>query len=353
MPQGRLLRKIDPRALASLRLPLVLKAQVPRGGRGKAGAVVFVKTRKELREKLAALLDKDVLGYRVREVLAEAFVDIERELYLAFLVEPHAHSYTLLCSAHGGVDVEELAREHLHTYQINPWLGIPDFLLRELACALGLPRTIHNTFADFAKKLYAAFVEQDATLLEINPLVVTREKELVVVDAKLVIDDDARFRHAELPREQPSATAVEKKARAAGIAFVELGGKIGVIANGAGLTLATIDLLHKHGGSAAFFLDLGGGVSTAKVVEALRLASSCKASALLINIFGGITRCDEVARGICEVAETSSVPLVVRMRGTRETAARNMLAAVGISAHINLEDAVRKVTSICSAPAAA
>jgi succinyl-CoA synthetase beta subunit len=327
----------------------VVKAQVLVGGRGKAGGVKLAKTPEEAREKAAAILGMDIKGITVKKVLIAPAVDIAREIYLGMVIDRAKKAVVMMTSAAGGVDIEEVAHttpEKIIRTTIDPSIGLRDYQAREVAFALGLEGPQIKEFIQIAKGLYQAFTGNDASLAEVNPLVVTPEGKLLAIDAKMNIDDSALFRHPGLAdlRDEAEESRDEADARAAGLNYIDLDGNIGCLVNGAGLAMATMDAVKLYGGEPANFLDIGGGARADKVAAALKIIlRDPSVRAVLINIFGGITRVDEVARGVDqELRETvSKVRFVVRLVVTFEEEGRKMLAGANVAWASSLSEGAR------------
>jgi succinyl-CoA synthetase beta subunit len=336
---------------------VVVKAQVLVGGRGKAGGIKLAKTPDEAGGVAAQMLDMDIKGLPVRSVLVEEAADIASEIYLGVVINRAAKRPVMMASSEGGIEIEEVARhtpEKIIKVPIDPFLGLQDYQVREVACGIGLNSDLMQGLVKVARGLYSAFTECDASLAEINPLVVTGDKMLLAVDAKMLLDDNALFRHPELAgmRDLQEETPAEREARGYGISFVQLDGTIGCMVNGAGLAMATMDLTKLYGGAPANFLDIGGGARADRVAAALRLILSDEnVKAVLFNIFGGITRCDEVARGILAALEDveTDVPMVARLVGTNEEEGKAMLAEARMMTAATLEEAARKAVAAASA----
>ncbi|MBI3287097.1 MAG: ADP-forming succinate--CoA ligase subunit beta [Chloroflexi bacterium] len=333
---------------------VVVKAQVLVGGRGKAGGVRLADTPQAAEEAARAILGMHIKGLKVRKVLVAEAAEIASEIYLGLVIDRAARRAALMASAEGGVDIEEVARrspEKIVKVNIHPFLGLRDYQARELAWGIGLEGEIIKDFLRVADGLYRAFIEVDASLAEINPLVNTPQGRFVAVDTKIVLDDNARFRRPQLAdlsgevEENPR----EAEARQHGLSYVALGGDIGCLVNGAGLAMASMDVIKLYGGEPANFLDVGGGAGADKVATALRLIlSDERVSAVLINIFGGITRCDEVARGILEATEEirPRVPMVTRLVGTNEEEGRRILADADLITAASLAEAAQKAVQL-------
>ena len=326
---------------------VVVKAQVLTGGRGKAGGVKLARTPEEARAAATAILGLDIRGHTVRKVLVAPAVDIAQEFYLGVTLDRTRRQNVVMASAEGGVDIEEVARERpdrIVRALVDPLLGLHAWQARQIAFGLGIAFAQVAGFATIAQKLYEAYVREDATLAEINPLVLTGAGDWIALDAKMSIDDNALFRHAELEslRDLDAEDATELDARQSGISFVKLDGDIGCIVNGAGLAMATMDAVKLHGGEPANFLDVGGGASADQVAKAFSLVTADpNVRAILINIFGGITRGDVVAEGIVEARRRVEVgvPIVVRLAGTNAEEGQRLLSASGLTATESMDDA--------------
>jgi succinyl-CoA synthetase beta subunit len=347
--QGRVATSPDEAAAiaTSLGQPVVVKAQVHTGGRGKAGGVKLAATPRKARDAAAAILGMEIRGHIVRKVLVAPTVAIAQELYLGVTLDRARRQDVLMASAEGGMDIEEVARERpdrIHRALVDPFLGLHAWQARQIGFALGLPSAQVSGFAAIALALQTLQREEDATLVEINPLVLTASGDWLALDAKMSIDDNALFRHPELEalRDLDAENLTELDARQSGISFVKLDGNIGCIVNGAGLAMATMDAVKLHGGEPANFLDVGGGASADQVAKAFGLVTADpNVRAILINIFGGITRGDVVAEGITEALQrvAVSVPIVVRLAGTNAAAGQAILAAAGLTATENMDEA--------------
>jgi succinyl-CoA synthetase beta subunit len=332
--------------------PVVVKAQVLTGGRGKAGGVKLAQTPAEAEAVAAKILGMDIRGHLVRKVLVADAVDITREIYLGAIVDRSTRTIVLMVSAEGGVEIEEVARtspEKIMRASIDPYLGYSDYQGREIGFALDLDARQVRTFSQIARALVNALVQNDANLLEINPLAVTPAGELVGLDAKMVIDDNALFRHADFEklRDLEAEDPIERRAREEGINYIKLDGTVGCVVNGAGLAMATMDVIKLYGAEPANFLDIGGGARAERVAAALSLIlSDPKVKAVLFNIFGGITRCDEVARGIVSALDSlggARVPIVVRLAGVNETEGREILRKANLVAVSSMSEAAQAV----------
>jgi len=332
---------------------VVVKAQVLVGGRGKAGGIRLADDPDEAEQHARQILGVEIKGLPVRKVLLDEAADIETEIYLGIVIDRAQRRAVMMASAEGGVEIEEVARvtpERIFKITIDPFLGLQPYQGRSLAFGIGLPKQLTRDFVKIAQGLYQAFVECDASLAEINPLVVTEEGQLLAVDGKMLLDDNALFRHFELAemRDADEETPEELEARRHGLSYVKLDGEIGCMVNGAGLAMATMDITKLYGGEPANFLDIGGGAQAGKVAAALRIIlSDPNVKAVLFNIFGGITRCDEVARGILTALEEvpTDVPMVARLVGTNEQEGQRILAAADMITATTLAEAAQKAVA--------
>lgn len=333
---------------------VVIKAQVLVGGRGKAGGIRLAKTAKEAEELATHILGMELKGLPVRKILVDEAVSITKEIYLGITNDRTARKPVMMASSAGGVDIEEVAArtpEKIIKVHIDPLLGLREYQARDLASAIDLPRNLWRSFSDVATGLWIAYVACDATLAEINPLVITNEQRLLALDGKMVVDDNALHRHPELNemRDMDVEDEAEVEARKYGLSYISLDGEIGCMVNGAGLAMATMDIIKLSGGEPANFLDIGGGASAEKVAAALRIIlADTKVKAVLFNIFGGITRCDEVARGILTALKevNTQVPMVVRLVGTNAEEGRRLLAEANMATAETLLEAAQKAVAI-------
>jgi succinyl-CoA synthetase beta subunit len=345
-------------AAARIGGPVVVKAQVLVGGRGKAGGVKLAASPDEAAARAAEIIGLDIKGVTVRTVLVAPAAEIAKEYYLGLILDRGGQAVTIIASADGGVEIEETARTNPNAIlrvPLHPLIGLQEHQVRRVAFFLGLAAELRKDFSAIMRGLHAAFIESDADLAEINPLVVTNEGKLQALDAKIVLDDSALFRHPDLEalrdlgEEEPSETA----ARDAGINFIKLDGTIGCMVNGAGLAMTTMDLVKLAGGEPANFLDIGGGAKSERVAAAFRIIlEDPNVRAILINIFGGITRGDEVAHGIVEARASlgRQVPMVVRIVGTNAAEASEILRAANLITADSLDDAARKAVAAAGSP---
>ncbi len=356
IPNGRLALTADEAVTAggSLGYPVVVKAQVLIGGRGKAGGVKVAKNADEALAAAKAILGMNIKGYTVQKVYVEKAVKIARELYLGVTLDRDRRRPVVMLSMVGGMDIEEVAEtdpEKIARAWPNPLMGLLQFESRALCFEAGVPDAERDVVADIARRLYDAYVKTDALTLEINPLFVREDGGVVAGDAKLEIDDNALFRQQELAqlREVYKDEESEEKARRLGFAFVQLDGSVGIIGNGAGLVMSTLDAVKHAGGRAANFLDIGGGAREEVVKHALQIVlGNPKVKSVFINIFGGITRGDEVAKGILAVIEEERprVPLVIRLAGTESEAGRALLAGAQLTACATMDEAANEAVRL-------
>ncbi len=364
VPKGQGVTTVDGAAAAFTALgqpKAVVKVQIHAGGRGKAGGVKVVSSAEQAREFAAKWLGKPIVTHQtgpegrvVRRMYVEEASQVDRELYLGIVVDRKAQSVAVIASTEGGMEIEEVAAktpDKIVTEFIDPLLGVSGFLARKIAFGLGLKDKQVGQFVTLLSALYKAFVETDASLLEINPLVVTKEGRVICLDAKMSFDDNGLFRHPDIRelRDANEEDPAETEAAKYDLSYVHLDGNIGCMVNGAGLAMATMDIVKFYGAEPANFLDVGGGASTEKVAAAFRIILADKrVKGVLINIFGGIMRCDVLAQGVVEAAKqvNLSVPLVVRMEGTNVVEGKRILAESGIKVipAADLADAARKVT---------
>ncbi len=334
--------------------PVVVKSQVLVGGRGKAGGVKLAKDPNEAEEVARQILGMKIKGLTVKKVLVDEAADIKNEIYLGAVIDRNNQRVVMMASSEGGVEIEEVARvspEKIIKVAVNPFLGLQGFQARQLAFGIGLDKSLVGQFTKIAQGLYNAFIGSDASLAEINPLVVTGEGKLLAVDGKMVLDDNGLFRHPELAemRDVEEESPYEVEARKYGLSYVQLDGTIGCMVNGAGLAMATMDVIKLFGGEPANFLDIGGGAQADKVAAALRIIlSEEKVNAVLVNIFGGITRADEVAKGILQALKevNTDVPMVARLVGTNEEEGRKILAEANMVTATSLAEAAQKAVAL-------
>src|SRR5215204_6002631 len=314
--------------------PCVVKAQVQIGGRGKAGGIQVAEDRQEAQQHAQAILGMDIRGHTVHEVWIEAASDIAAEYYASIVFDRAAKKPLVMLSTQGGMDIEEVADRDptaIAKLHVDPLLGFQDFHARRLAFDAGVDADVVRGVGALLSKLYDAFVAEEAMLVEVNPMIVTGDRSVTALDAKVTLDDNALFRHpsnAEL-RDVSGEDPQERMARERGLTYVKLDGNVGILGNGAGLVMSTLDVVAQAGGSPANFLDAGGGSKAEAITQAVEvILSNPNVTAVLFNIFGGITRCDEVAKGLIEAFDQikPTVPFVVRLDGTNDKEGRKLLA---------------------------
>jgi len=328
----------------------VVKAQVHTGGRGKAGGVKLATNETEVRQYANAILGMDIKGFVVDRILIGEAVNIKAEYYISIVIDRKSKGAILMLSREGGMDIEAVAKdtpEKIFKITIDPAIGLTDFKAREAAFKLFDDMAQVKQAVPLFQKLYRLFIEKDASLAEINPLVLTQEGELKAIDAKMTFDNNALYRHPDIfamfeptPEEQKEQEAKEK-----GFSYVNLGGEIGCMVNGAGLAMATMDMIKLYGGNPANFLDIGGSSNPQKIVEAMKLLLADQhVRVVLINIFGGITRCDDVAKGLIEAFKTlqTDLPIVIRLTGTNEKEGRELLKGTSFIVAETMSEAGRK-----------
>ena len=334
----------------------IIKSQVLTGGRGKAGGIKVARSPEQAEKLAEQILAMTIKGLPVRKVLVDPLADIATEIYLGITNDRAARRPVMMASAAGGVDIEEVAAqtpEKIIRAHIDPIMGLHAYQARDLAAGIDLPRKNWRAFESICRNLWAVFRDNDATLAEINPLVITGSQELLALDGKMTIDDNALYRHQALAelRDLDVEVESETEARKFGLSFIKLDGEIGCMVNGAGLAMTTMDITTLFGGSPANFLDIGGGAGAEKVAAALRIiVSDPNVKAILVNIFGGITRCDDVARGILDAMEQVEIdlPLVVRFGGTRAKEGLELLAQAKMETASSLSEAARKAIRAAS-----
>ena len=349
--QGTVIDRPEQVAALRLRYPVVVKAQVLVGGRGKAGGVKLAATPPEAEAAARAILGMEIKGERVTRVLVVEAAEIAAEYYLALVTDRNARQVAAVASAAGGVDIETVAQtspEKIARLLVDPFLGLLPFQARGLGRRLGFVGARLEEFTGIATALYRLYWDEDADLAEINPLALAGG-HLLCVDAKLIIDDNALYRHTNLPASE-ELTPLEREAREHGLSYVELDGDIAVIGNGAGLVMSTLDLLAHFGGRPANFLDVGGGASAEAMQTAIGIVQRKPGvRALFINIFGGITRCDDVARGI--IRDRPRIPASIRLTGTNEAEGQRLLREAGIPAGTDPEEGARLAVALAAGAA--
>ena len=356
VPQGKVVENsVDGICAAeSLGFPLAIKAQVYAGGRGKAGAIRIVSNRNELQKGLTEILGMKVKGLSVKKVLIEKGLDIKSQFYLSITVDRAKQSNVIMVSDAGGIDIEETAKAHpakiMKEVLKNPHI-LEDEAVGKLISFLRLPDGLGVPFSEIVRRLFAVYLKNDAQIAEINPLILTKNNVFIACDAKIIIDDNALFRHADLNalKEESEDNELEKEAHRRNLAYVKLSGNIGIIGNGAGLVMATMDEVQRMGGKPANFLDIGGGAKREVVQDALEvLAMDKEIKGIFMNIFGGITRCDEVAQGIIQITKQRpfSVPVVLRLTGTQCAEGRKLLEKSDLISAQSLEEGAKKIVAL-------
>jgi len=335
--------------------PIVAKSQVLVGGRGKAGGIKLIRSAEEIEPTVTQLLGMEIKGEKVKRLLIEQGLNIAQEIYLGAIVDRARKKVVMMTSAAGGVEIEQVAAEtpeKILFVAVEPLLGLTAAQIREMFYFLGLSKESFATFSSVAQGLYRAFIDNDCSLAEINPLVVTKEGEVIAADAKMNFDDNALWRHPEIaklrdPAEEPP---LERQARKYKLNYVKLDGKIGCIVNGAGLAMATMDIVKHFGGEPANFLDIGGGAKSDQVTQALKLITSDRnVNTIFINIFGGIVRCDLVAEGILKALEQFpkwNIPIVIRLSGTNEERARELLKGTQLIPAATMSEGAKKAVEL-------
>ncbi len=355
IPKGKVATTADEARSIAVELGgrVVIKSQVLVGGRGKAGGIRLAKDPHEAEDLAAQILAMEIKGLPVRKVLVDEAASISKEIYLGITNDRAARKPVMMASSAGGVEIEEVARttpEKIIKSHINPLLGLKDYQARNIAIGIDLPKQHWKVFNQIANGLWHAYQDCDATLAEINPLVITDSKQLVALDGKMLIDDNALFRHPDLAelRDLDVEAPAEVEARKYGLTYIKLEGNIGCMVNGAGLAMTTMDIIKLFGGEPANFLDIGGGAGSDKVAAAIRIIlTDPNVKAVLFNIFGGITRGDEVARGILAALEEVKphIPMVVRLVGTNAEEGRKLLSDANMITAETLVDAAKKAVA--------
>jgi succinyl-CoA synthetase beta subunit len=336
---------------------VVVKAQVLVGGRGKAGGVKLAKTPEDAVVAANKILGMDIKGCKVEKVLVADAVDIKKEYYVGLTIDRNTKSVLFMASAEGGVEIEEVAKvnpDAIYKIPVDPSLGMTDFLARKIAFKLFSDIAFVKQAADIFKKLYKLFIENDASLVEINPLVITQDEKMLAIDGKINFDDNALYRQAEIEamNEPDEDEKKELEAKEKGLTYIRLDGSIGCMVNGAGLAMATMDVIKHFGGNPANFLDIGGSSSPQKVVDAMNLLLSDKnVKVIMINIFGGITRCDDVARGLVTALDLMKpdVPIVIRLSGTNAEEGLRIISEKNLPTVKSLSEAAREAIKLANA----
>ncbi len=342
------------KAARDLNRMVVVKAQVLVGGRGKAGGVKLARNVEEAVSAGKQILGMDIKGFKVEKVLVADAVDITKEYYVGLINDRNTKTVTLMASSEGGIEIEEVAKvnpEKIIKFHINPLTGLLDYQARDIALQLFGDIKIAQKAASIFKKLYKLYVETDATIAEINPLVLTPDNDVLAIDGKMNFDDNALFRQPEIlaMREPDEDELVEIDAHSKGLSYIRLDGNIGCMVNGAGLAMATMDMIKLYGGEPANFLDIGGSSSPQKVIDAMNILLNDKSvKAVMINIFGGITRCDDVAKGLIKAMEVIStdIPIVVRLSGTNAAEGLELLKQTNLPTVSSMSEAAKKAIEL-------
>jgi succinyl-CoA synthetase beta subunit len=364
VPEGRPAASVDEAVKASEEIgyPCVVKAQVQIGGRGKAGGIKVAQNQEEARQHSDAILGMDIRGLTVHELWIEGASEIDAEYYASVIFDRSAKAPLVMLSTKGGMDIEQVAEEDpdaIARLHVDPLVGFQDFHGRRLAFEAGVDGDVVRPVGAMLAKLYDVFIAEDATLVEVNPMIITPEREVKALDAKVTLDDNAMYRHpdnAEL-RDLSAEDPQERMAKERGLTYVKLDGDIGILGNGAGLVMSTLDVVAQAGGSPANFLDAGGGSKAEAITSAVEvILSNDKVKAVLFNIFGGITRGDEVAKGLIEAFAQikPTVPFVVRLDGTNDEEGRKLLAEANLPNVVTestMDGAAEKVVELAEAAA--
>jgi len=359
IPKGKVARTAEEahQIASEFGATVVVKAQVHTGGRGKAGGVKLAQTPDEAKEKATTILGMSIKGYPVEKVLVTEAADIASEAYLSVTLDRESKMPVIIASPAGGVEIEEVAKEcpeKVLKLNVNPLIGLLSYQMRQVSAFLYSDKNIRKQAEGILKKLYALYFQADLNLAEINPLVVTKKGELIALDAKVTIDDNGLDRHPEFEKykEFSGAEKIEEEAKKAGLSFVKLDGTIGCIVNGAGLAMATMDLVKFYGGQPANFLDIGGSSNPEKVIAAMKIIlADPNVKAICFNIFGGITRGDDVATGIVKAVSTlkPKVPIAIRLVGTNEDLAKEILRKANLNVLSSMTEVVKKAVELSKA----
>ncbi len=355
VPDGKVAENLEQVFEAARRLgyPVAVKAQVHAGGRGKAGGIRIVKNEAELQEAVAKILGMTLKGLTVRKVLVEQAVEIQKQFYAAVTVDRARRENVLMLSAEGGIDIEETARTSPGKIMVLPLDSVAGFerSIEAFVAPLDFPDSLRRPFIGILRTLFRVYLETDAQLVEINPLALAGDGGWTACDAKMVLDDNALFRHVELQglKEEAEENELEREAHRRGLAYVKLSGNIGIVGNGAGLVMTTMDEVKRLGGRPANFLDIGGGARREVIQNALEMIyKDPEAEGIFVNVFGGITRCDEVARGMVQVLANAprNIPVVVRLTGTQAEEGRKILEKSNLVPARTMDEGARQIVSL-------
>jgi succinyl-CoA synthetase beta subunit len=360
VPNGYVASTADEAKIAWSKIgrPSMIKAQVLVAGRGKAGGIKPASSADEAFRVAKSILSMTIKGEKANTVLVEEKIQHKFERYISIVVDRASRCYTILCSTEGGVDIEQVADKNpdkIIRVKIDPLLGLQDFQTRIVAKELGYDGKQMEQLAPLISKLFKVMLDYDAELIESNPLIETQSGEFILADLRILLDDNSLYRHPKFLERmktlEPDMTPLEVRAHEKNLAYVELAGDIGIIGNGAGLVMATLDMILDYGGKAANFCDVGGGASEERIAAALEIVlANPRVNSLLINIMGGITRCDDVARAILDIQKKMGItkPMVIRLVGTNEEEGQRILAAAGIPSLNSMEEAAAKAVEIAS-----
>ena len=346
VPNGKLVS--TNKDFSEFNYPIVLKAQVPIGGRGKAGGIKSAENKNDAIAELNQIMSLEIRGYKVTKVLAEEKASIKNELYLSISIDRTMRKPLIMASSSGGMDIENVPDKKIFKEWINPLIGIQQFNIRNVIENLKLKKEEGKELSKILSNIYKLFREYDCELVEINPLIITSNCGFMALDSKVIINDDAMYRHKDIIPEDIELTPLEKDANEKGITFIQLDGNIGVIANGAGLTMATLDALNHYKGQGGVFLDLGGTDDPEKVKQAFELMKKAKPKVIFLNLFGGITKCDTVATGVKAVISKEGIncPVITRIKGMNEEAAKEILKDAGLITATTLQDAAQNSSDL-------
>ncbi|MNS61869.1 Succinyl-CoA ligase [ADP-forming] subunit beta [compost metagenome] len=333
---------------------VAVKAQVHVGGRGKAGGIKIANNANEAYDAAQQILGMDIKGLTVKKVLVEEAIEIQTEYYIGMLIDRDTRKVIVMASSEGGVEIEEVAEatpEKIIKVWVDPAVGLQDYQIRELIFGAGFDQKYIKEATSFLRNLYKCMIGEDADLAEINPLAITKDGRMVAADAKINIDDNALYRHPDTSgwKESEDGSEIEEEATRRGLTYVHLGGNVGIIGNGAGLVMTSLDVVSREGGKPANFLDIGGGAKAEVMRNALDVVLKEQGlKGIMVNIFGGITRCDEVAKGMIEATQTLdiNVPVVVRLAGTAEEEGRKILEGSKFTPAVSMQDAAQKVVAL-------
>ncbi|SMD31212.1 ADP-forming succinate--CoA ligase subunit beta [Picrophilus oshimae] len=346
VPDGYTIEKTD--EIRDVSYPVAIKSQILIGKRGKAGGIKFADNKSDAVKYASELLGSKINGMTVTKLLIEKKLDIKKELYLSITMDRTNRAPVIIASTEGGMDIEEVPDDKIVKRVIDPLIGYSQYIGREIVSSMKLDADLSKSFLEILERLYRVFMGEDALLVEINPLVIDGNKNIIAADSKIVLDDNALFRHKEINIRDPEKTELEIESQSKSFTFIEMDGDIGVIANGAGLTMATLDALTLHNLKPRNFLDLGGTDSIDIVKDAFSFVMKADPDIIFVNIFGGVTKADTVANGIVASKKEFNItkPIVVRLSGIHEDEGRRILKDNGINAFSNMNDAILDIVKI-------